>query len=112
MRNNALSLRSANFQKVVSLTLITANLLVIALVVVVLANIRQQMVDRATIATQNLAYTLDQSLTGVIDHIDMTLVLSRDEIERQLAADGALDAVATGKHLDRLQTLMPSVMHL
>lgn len=109
MRKSGVSLLSANFLKIVFLTFLGVNLVVIALVILALGNIRQQIEDRATVNVQNLAYTLDQSIAGIIDKIDLALIAATGEIERQLADEGMLDETATSRVLSRQQKLLPGV---
>ncbi len=109
MRKSAVPLPATNFRKVVTLTLIASNALLILLVAIVLTNTRQQMEDRASTAAHNLSSTLDLAVSGVIDRADMTISLSRDEIEQQLAGDGFLDKAGAARQLERVQAMLPGM---
>ena len=60
---------------------------------------------RTAVTTQNMARSIEQTVEGMIDTVDVTLLTSADEIARQLAT-GKLDVQASsasmGRHLKRL----------
>ena len=62
------------------------NLVLIALAVVALHESRQNHEDRAAITTQNLAQLLDHEIAASIQRIDLALLASVAEVERQIAA--------------------------
>lgn len=84
------------------------NLLVVLLSGAFLYQSRLQHERRAETTTQNLAKAIDQSVSGSIEKIDLTLRAIVDELERQLAAGGihhaAMEAVLE-RHLERLPEL-------
>ena len=64
--------------------LILANSLVLVLAANSLLLSRQHYVKRAEMLTQNIANALDQTLTGTIERIDLSLLAVVDELQRQL----------------------------
>ena len=67
--------------------------------------------DRAELMGQNLSLLLAQDISGYIGKIDLTLLASADEIERQLA-HGSIDTQAINSFLERQQGRIPNIFSL
>lgn len=91
------------------LGLILANLLVFALLAYSLLASRQTYEQRAELLTQNMVGALDQSLSNSVDKVDLALRTVTDELERQLAAGGRIDAAAMDAFLARQASRLPEV---
>ena len=87
------------------------NLLIFGVVAFSLYQSFGEFEDRAEVMGQNLSLLLAQEIAGDIDKIDLTLLSSSDEIERQLA-HGSIDANAINSFLERQQGRLPSVFSL
>ena len=76
--------------------------MVISAVLTVL-HLRQEAESRAVVTTQNLAQSIELTIEGLIKTIDVGLLGSVDEIQRQLAT-GRPDAQVINRHLNRTGT--------
>ncbi len=66
---------------------------------------------RVAVTTQNMVLSLDQTIEGVIDSIDVALLASSDEISRQIST-GKVDPQSITKMLIRQQQRLPLVDNL
>jgi len=78
----------ATFFKRLAAAILLTNLFVLVLTGLSLRQSRLLRDERAGIATQNLAQLLDQYIGGSIGKIDVTLLATVDEIEKQIAGGG------------------------
>jgi signal transduction histidine kinase/CheY-like chemotaxis protein/PAS domain-containing protein len=67
--------------------------------------------SRINTTTQNLAVSVQQTVEGMVNTIDVALLASVDEIARQ-DANGHADSQAIAKYLDLQATRLPHVDHL
>jgi PAS domain S-box-containing protein len=88
-----------------------AILVVVASALWAVMNLRRQAITRASIETQNLAGTLELSIEGIIDKIDMSLQASVDDIGQHLSAGNA-NATSINGFLARQQERLTDVAHL
>ena len=83
--------------------------LVVALVVVSQMASRRNFVERATVATDNLAAALAQSVGAEIDRVDVGLRNVVFDVEQDLATVGAIDPARAEALLDQQLTLLPQI---
>jgi diguanylate cyclase (GGDEF)-like protein/PAS domain S-box-containing protein len=69
---------------------------------------RAQYERRAEALTQNLAYSVDQSITFTIDKIDLILQTTTEELERR-SAGGKLDTTGLSRFIDSHAAHMPEL---
>lgn len=89
--------------------LLASNLLVVALVGYSLGESRQNYERRADLLTANMAAALELNLVNAVDRIDIALHAIVDELERQLASRGQIDALAMRAVLERHARRLPEV---
>ncbi|MCX7169581.1 MAG: ATP-binding protein [Proteobacteria bacterium] len=77
-----------------------AILMVVATALLALAHLRQESEMQAASFTQNLTQSVDQTIHGLIDTIDVALLASDDEISRQMSA-GKVDGDSITRFLVR-----------
>ncbi len=88
---------------------VAAAVVVVVVAALGAANYRHREAQRqAVVTTQNLAATLDLTIEGLIDTIDLAVLAGTDEIARQIAA-GNPDAQAITRFLIAQQARIPSV---
>src|SRR5664279_1348551 len=63
------------------------DLLIVGLAAWTLHHSRRQYIERAEMATQNLAQVLEQNILGMVNQVDLVLLTVKDEIERQRPID-------------------------
>jgi PAS domain S-box-containing protein len=85
-----------------------AILVVVIAVLAAVTFLRDDAQEERVTVTQNLARTMEQTIEGLIDTIDLALLASADEIERQIAT-GNPDAQAITRFLIRQQERLPAV---
>lgn len=82
-------MRDANFSssiiKPVLTGLILLNLAIVLFATFELYQGKRQLENQAAITTQNLSQVIENSITGLVDKIDLVLLASVDEIQNQLA---------------------------
>lgn len=83
MRNTTLS---RDIIKPLLSGLILLNLVIVLFASFELYKSKQQAEKQAAITTQNLSQVLENSITGLVDKIDLVLLASTDEIQNQIAA--------------------------
>jgi PAS domain S-box-containing protein len=83
--------------------------LVVALVVVSQLASRRNFVERAAVATDNLAATLAQSVGAEIDRVDVGLRNVVFDVEQDLATVGTLDPARAEALLDQQLALLPQI---
>lgn len=91
------------------LGLLAANLLVFVLLGYSLTESRQNHERRADLLTQNIVGALELNLSNTVGRIDIALRAVADELERQLAAGGRIDAPAMQAMLERHAQRLPEV---
>src|SRR5579859_5994697 len=89
-------------------TVVITNLLASSLGVYWLYESRLQNEKRAEALTQNLAYSVDQSITFTIDKIDLILQTTTEELERRSTA-GHLDTSGLSRFIDSHAAHMPEL---
>jgi len=89
-------------------TVVVTNLLASSLGGYWLYESRQQYERRAEALTQNLAYSVDQSITFTIDKIDLILQTTTEELERR-SAGGKLDMAGLSRFVDSHASHMPEL---
>jgi diguanylate cyclase (GGDEF)-like protein/PAS domain S-box-containing protein len=89
-------------------TVVVTNLLASSLGVFWLYESKLQNEKRAEALTQNLAYSVDQSITFTIDKIDLILQTTTEELERRSAA-GHLDTAGLSRFIDSHAAHMPEL---
>jgi len=87
------------------------NLFVFGVVAFSLYNSFGELEERTEAATQNLSKLLAESIAGDIDKIDVMLLSTADEIERQ-AASGIINRQALNAFIDRQQGRLPEAFGL
>ncbi|MDZ4255055.1 MAG: ATP-binding protein [Sulfuritalea sp.] len=87
------------------------NLLVFGVVAFSLYESHAQSQQRAELAAQNLSDLLAQGIAGHIDRIDLALLATVDEVQRQLA-DGGIDGPLLNAFLARQQGRLPAIFSL
>ncbi len=83
-----------------------AIVVVIAVAMLALLHFRQEAQSQVSVTTQNLAKSVEQTIEGVIDTIDVVLLASSDEISRQIAS-GHPDKQAITRFLAHQQQQLP-----
>jgi hypothetical protein len=73
----------ASFVRTLVWVVVVFDLLIVGLAAWTLHRSRAQYIDRAEMATQNLAQVLEQNILGMVNQIDLVLLSVKDEIERQ-----------------------------
>jgi diguanylate cyclase (GGDEF)-like protein/PAS domain S-box-containing protein len=101
----------ASFTSRLILCVSLIDLLVVALAGLSLHESRRHYQERAEITAQNLTRVFEQSITGTIEKIDMTLHSVEEELQRQLVA-GGLDEQRLNAFLARRQAHMPQLASL
>lgn len=98
--------------RVLTVCLVTFDLLIIAFAASSLLKSRRQQVERAEMATHNLAQVLEQSLLATARQIDLVLLTVKDEVERKglpegrkQVADHIQEQFARVRILDALRTV-------
>ena len=97
-------------------TVLYAGIAVAIFVVVITAlltllHLRQQAEMRTAVTTQNLSRSVEQTIEGMIDTIDITLLTSADEIGRRIVT-GNVDVHATTRFLERQLKRLPHMSYL
>lgn len=77
----------ASFLRTLVWVVVVFDLLIVGLATWTLHHSRAQSVERAEMATQNLAQVLEQNILGMVNQVDLVLLSVKDEIERQNASD-------------------------
>ena len=95
-------------RRLIYLGLVLANLLVILIAVLFLAESREQHEFRATALTRSVAQGVDQAISKSIDRVDLSLRAVVDELERQLTV-GGLDEATVNALLERYQQRAPEI---
>ncbi|NVO05091.1 MAG: PAS domain S-box protein, partial [Rhodoferax sp.] len=103
-------MNSVKFQKF-WLGLLLANLFVFALVAFAIVQNRQRSIDEAEKVAVNYSHTLEENLLGFIQRIDLTLLATTDELQRQRQA-GKPDAMAMVRYLERQHARVPEIVGL
>ncbi|MBF0283909.1 MAG: PAS domain-containing protein [Magnetococcales bacterium] len=85
------------------------NLTAFAMTGVALLNSRQEFQERAEITTRNLAQTLEESIRGMIQQVDLALLTVVDEVAH-LENQGGLDPQRLAFFLERLQSRLPELV--
>jgi PAS domain S-box-containing protein len=98
----------ATFVKRLAAGVLLVNLFVIILAGLSLRQSRHLYEERTAVTTQNLARVLEQYIGDSIDKIDVILLASADEIEKQIAS-GGIDRRALDKYLNRQSTRLTDV---
>jgi len=83
-------------------------LIAIVVAYMILAHLKQVAEERAATASENLTVSVEQTIEGLIDTIDMALLVSGDEVTRQMAA-GKIDAGSITRFLVRQNQRIPHV---
>ena len=89
-------------------TVVVTNLLASSLGVYWLYESRLQNEKRAEALTQNLAYSVDQSITFTVDKIDLILQTTAEELERR-SVGGHLDTAGLSRFIDSHAAHMPEL---
>lgn len=84
-------------------------LIAVIMAAVTLMQLREQARIRAVTTTQNLAKSIEQTIDGLVDTIDVALLSSSKEISRQMAA-GGVEVHSVSLLLMEQQKLVPSVV--
>ena len=92
-------------------TLLCANLLVDGLSVRSLLQSRLQFELRATTSADNVARALDESISTMLEKLDISLMASVDEVERRMQG-GTLDTVGLEAFLERRRQMLPDVQSI
>ena len=98
-------------QNILLAGVVTAILLVVAMAIAALIHLRHEAEARATLNTRHLVKTLELTVEGLIDKIDLSLQASVDEISQQMAS-GHPDAQAITRFLERQQERLPQLSHI
>lgn len=91
--------------------LAVAILIVIVTALATSAHLRQLAHTRTAVTAQNMAKSIEQTIEGMINTIDVTLLASADEISRQMAA-GKVDVAAVTGFLGRQLKRVPDLSYL
>jgi len=86
-------------------------LMIVAAALAALFQLRQQVEIRTSVTTQNMARSIEKTIEGMIDIVDVTLLTSADEIGRQIAT-GNVDAQAATRFMDRQLKRLPQMDYL
>jgi len=108
-------MRNASFStaiiKPLLLGVVVLNLAVILFSIFTLYESKQRAEKQAVINTQNLSHVLETSISGLIDNIDLVLLVSIDEIQNQMAA-GGVDPHKIAQFLKLQQQRIPDIFNL
>ncbi|WP_341892387.1 hypothetical protein, partial [Variovorax sp. YR752] len=85
---------------------------VVGLVIVSQAASRRNFLERAEVATDNLAAALAQSVEAEIDRVDVGLRNVVFDLEQDLGAAGTLDPARVEALLDQQLTLLPQLQSM
>lgn len=77
---------------------------------VTLTQLHQQAENRATVSTQNLAKSLEQTFDGLIDTIDIALLASSNELGEHLSS-GSVDSESINRMLIEMREHIPYVAY-
>ena len=88
------------------------NIVVIAMVVLSLTKSYERVETHAQVTLENLTKTLEASISGDIDNIDLALQVAVDEYERQLATTSKVDAGKLTAFLGRQTKRIAAVEHI
>jgi PAS domain S-box-containing protein len=83
-------------------------LIVVVTAAVAVSYLRQQAATRTAVTAQNLAQSMELSLDGLINSIDIALLAAADEISREIGS-GKPDTVAITRYLVRTKDRLPVV---
>jgi diguanylate cyclase (GGDEF)-like protein/PAS domain S-box-containing protein len=78
---------------------------------VALLHLRQQAEIRAETATRDLAISMELTIEGVMDAVDIALQVSADEVGKQIDS-GRIDSLSISRFLTRQKERLPRVDHL
>jgi PAS domain S-box-containing protein len=101
----------ATFVKRLAAGVLLINLFVIVLAGLSLRQSRHLYQERAAVTTQNLAQVLEHYIGGSFDKIDVILLASADQIEKQIAR-GGIDAPVLNDFLNRQSARLPEIYGL
>ena len=85
------------------------NLPVLAVVVLLLRQTEAESDVRAQISTATLAQVIEQNITGAIDKVDLALLATSDEIQRQTAT-GGINVGGLNGYLANFTARLPEIM--
>lgn len=105
-------MKKLRLSSVMIVSVLFVNLFVSALVVVSLYHIREQYEYQTTLSTQNLSQSLELSIAGVLDKIDLGLFNIVGEAEQELAKDGKLNKQEITNYLTRQNQKIPEVAEI
>jgi diguanylate cyclase (GGDEF)-like protein len=91
--------------------LVLLNLAIVGLGTFELYKSKRQFEHQAAINTRNLSHVLERSISALLDKIDLVLLVSADEIQRQMAA-GHVDAGKVTDYLVLLHRRVPDAFNL
>jgi diguanylate cyclase (GGDEF)-like protein len=91
--------------------LVLLNLAIVAVGTFELNKSKHQFEKQAVINTRNLSHVLEKSISALLDKIDLALLVSADDVERQMAA-GRVDSKKVTDHLMLLNRLVPAAFNL
>jgi hypothetical protein len=77
----------ASFVRTLVWVVVVFDLLIVGLAAWTLHRSKAQYVERAEMATQNLAQVLEQNILGLVNQVDLVLLSVKDELERQRPID-------------------------
>jgi hypothetical protein len=104
----------ATFVRTLVWVVVVFDLLIVGLAAWTLHHSRAQSVERAEMATQNLAQVLEQNILGMVNQVDLVLLTVKDELERQHSSnlDDRIEASIQAQFsrvgiLDGLRTVDP-----
>jgi len=98
-------------RKILYLGVATAVLAVVAVATVGTVHLRREAESRTAATTQNLAQSLELTIDGIIDTIDVVLLVSADEIGKQTSA-AKVDTLAVGRLLERQHAYLEGASYL
>lgn len=102
---------SSGIVKQLLLGLVLLNLAIVLFAMLEINKSKQQFEKQASINTQNLSLVLEQSISGLVDEIDLVLLVSADEIQKQMAT-GRIDARRTNEFLKLQNQRVPDIFNL
>jgi diguanylate cyclase (GGDEF)-like protein len=91
--------------------LVLLNLAIVSLGTFELNKSKHQFEKQAAINTQNLSHVLEKSISALLDKSDLALLISADEIQRQIAA-GRVDAGKVTDYLVLMNRRVPDAFNL
>ncbi len=100
-----------NFKKRLIAIILLINVLVISLAVFSLSKSHQQHRERIELTIQNLTTVLAENIHDTIDRADFTLLIAKDEIERQIASKKP-DENALATYMGKLLQHVPGIISL